>query len=196
MQWFYENGATPFVRAAQSSDVALMQVLLDYGADPFFATENGDTALTASAGIGWVEGVTYERSPDENVKAVRMLLDLGLDPNARNREGRTALMGAALKGRSEVVLMLVDRGARLDTRDGGSRDTDNSVSQLAGHTWQAVDYADGLVRTGVQSAIARPETAALLRKLMTDRGLPVPPANRVIESICVVELCQERTVKR
>jgi ankyrin repeat protein len=196
MQWFYENGATPFVRAAQSSDVALMQLLLDYGADPFIATENGDTALTASAGIGWVEGVTYERSPDENVKAARMLLDLGLDPNARNREGRTALMGAALKGRSQVVQMLVDRGARLDTRDGGSRDTDNSVSQLAGHTWQAVDYADGLVRTGVQSAIARPETAALLRKLMTDRGLPVPPANRVIESICVVELCQERTVKR
>jgi uncharacterized protein len=196
MQWFYENGATPFVRAAQSSDVALMQLLLDYGADPFIATENGDTALTASAGIGWVEGVTYERSPEENVKAMRMLLDLGLDPNARNREGRTALMGAALKGRSPVVQMLVDRGARLDTRDGGSRDTDNSVSQLAGHTWQAVDYADGLVRTGVQSAIARPETAALLRKLMTDRGLPVPPANRVIESICVVELCQERTVKK
>jgi len=196
MQWFYENGATSFVRAAQSSDVELMQLLLDYGADPFIATENGDTALTASAGIGWVEGVTYERSPEDNAKAVRMLLDLGLDPNARNREGRTALMGAALKGRSEVVQMLVDRGARVDTRDGGSRDTDNSVSQLAGHTWQAVDYADGLVRTGVQSAVARPETAALLRKLMTDRGLPVPPANRVIESICVVELCQERAVKR
>src|SRR5256886_7618376 len=61
MQWFYEDGCTPFVRAAQSSDVALMQLLLDWGADPFIATENGDTALTASAGIGWVEGVTYER---------------------------------------------------------------------------------------------------------------------------------------
>jgi hypothetical protein len=67
------------------------------------------------------------------------------------------------------------------------------VSVLAGHTWQALDYADGLVRVGVQSAIARPETAALIRKLMTERGLPVPPANRVIESICVVEICQERT---
>jgi ankyrin repeat protein len=125
-----------------------------------------------------------------------MLLDLGLDPNARNREGRTPLMGAALKGRTEVVRLLVDRGARLDTRDGGSRDTDNSVSQLAGHTWQAVDYADGLVRTGVQSAVARPETAALIRKLMADRGMDVPPANRVIESICVVSLCQERTPKK
>jgi ankyrin repeat protein len=193
MQWFYENGATPFVRAAQSSDSELMQLLLKHGANPLIPTENGDTALTAAAGIGWVEGVTYERSSSENVETVRLLLDLGLDPNGANHEGRTPLMGAALKGRSEVVQLLVDRGARLDQRDGGSRDTDNSVSVLAGHTWQALDYADGLVRVGVQSAIARPETAALIRKLMTERGLPVPPANRVIESICVVEICQERT---
>jgi uncharacterized protein len=195
MQWFYENGATPFVRAAQSSDVELMQLLLDYGADPFIATENGDTALTAAAGIGWVEGVTYERSPKHNVDAVGMLLDLGVDPNAGNKEGRTALMGAALKGRNEVVQMLVDRGAKLDARDGGSRDTDNSVSAIAGHRWQAIDYADGLVRVGVQSAITRPETAALIRKMMTDRGLEVPPANRVMESICVVSICQERVWK-
>jgi ankyrin repeat protein len=196
MQWFYEAGATPFVRASQSSDTALMQLLLDYGADPFMATDNGDTALTAAAGIGWVEGVTYERSPKENVEAVRLLLDLGLDPNGANREGRTPLMGAALKGRNEAVQLLVDRGAKLDQRDGGSRDTDNNVSVLAGHTWQAIDYADGLVRVGVQSAVNRADTAALLRKLMTDRGLPVPPPNRVIESICVVELCQERGGKK
>jgi len=44
----------------------------------------------------------------------------------------------------------------------------------------------------VQSAVNRPETAALIRKLMTDRGLKVPPPNRVVDSICVVELCQER----
>lgn len=195
MQWFYENGATPFVRASQSSDTVLMRMLLDYGADAFQETENGDSALTASAGIGWVEGVTYERAPEDNVQAVRLLLDLGLDPNHANKEGRTALMGAALKGRSEVVQLLVDRGAKLETRDGGSRDTDNSVSILSGHTWQAIDYADGLVRVGVQSAIARPETATLIRRLMTDRGLPIPPPDRVIESICVVSICQERVQK-
>jgi hypothetical protein len=47
---------------------------------------------------------------------------------------RTPLMGAALKGRNEVVQLLVDRGARLETRDRGSRDTDTVVSALAGHT--------------------------------------------------------------
>jgi ankyrin repeat protein len=196
MQWFYEAGCTPFVRAAQSSDTELMQLLLDYGADPFLATDNGDTALTAAAGIGWVEGVTYERAVKENADAIRMLLDLGLDANGGNKEGRTPLMGAALKGRNQVIQMLVANDARLDQRDGGSRDTDSNVSAVSGHTWQAVDYADGLVRVGVQSAVARTETAALLRSLMTARGLPVPPPNRVMESICVVELCQERAGKK
>src|SRR6185436_5553393 len=198
-------------RASQSGDTALMRLLLAHGADPKITTDFGDTALTAAAGIGWVEGVTYEHSVSENVEAVRLLLELGLDPNAANQDGRTPLMGAALKGRNQVIQLLVDHGARLDQRDRGSRDTDKTGSQLAGHTWQPLDYADGLVRTGVQSAVNRPETAALIRKMMFDRGFPaceavdpkqpaalrpktcVPPPNRVVESICVVELCKERT---
>ncbi|MEP7309415.1 MAG: ankyrin repeat domain-containing protein [Acidobacteriota bacterium] len=192
MQWFLEDGATPFVRASQSSDVALMKLLLAYGADPKIATAHNDTALTTAAGIGWVEGVTYEHSAKENVEAVKLLLDLGLDPNAANKDGRTPLMGAAMKGRNEVVQMLVDKGAKLDARDNGSRDTDTTVSVNAGHTWEALDYADGLVRVGVQSAVNRPETASLIRKLMTERGMPVPPANRTVDSVCIVAICKER----
>jgi ankyrin repeat protein len=192
MQWFFESGATPFVRASQSSDIVLMKRLMAYGADPMIPTDYGDTALTAAAGIGWVDGVTYEHSVKENIEAVKLLLDLGLDPNAANADGRTPLMGAAMKGRNDVIQLLVERGARLDTRDKGSRDTDKTGSQLAGHTWEALDYADGLVRVGVQSAVNHPETASLIRKLMTERGLPVPPPNRVVESICIVELCKER----
>jgi len=190
MQWFFEDGATAFARAAESSDTALMSLLLKYGADPAISTANGDSALTLAGGIGWVEGVTYERSPEENVQAVRMLLDLGLDANGANNEGRTPLMGAALKGRDDVVRLLVNRGARLDARDHGSRDTDKVGSAAAGHTWQAIDYADGLVRPGVQGVIAHPETAALIRTLMIERGLPVPPVDRTILSVCVVALCQ------
>jgi ankyrin repeat protein len=189
MQWFYEDGATPFIRAAQSSDVELMRLLLEYGADPKARTAHGDTALTASGGIGWVDGVTYQRSRQDNVEAMRMLLDLGLDPNHGNNEGRTALMGAAAKGGSEVVQLLVDRGAKLDARDRGSRDTHIPGAVIAGVTWEALDYAEGLVRVGVQSAVARPETAALIRKLMRERGLEVPPENRTIQSICITEIC-------
>jgi ankyrin repeat protein len=190
MQWFFEDGATAFIRASQSSDVALMKVLIENGADPKAVTANGDSALTAAAGIGWVDGVTYERSAAENLEAVRLLLDLGVDPNHANNEGRTPLMGAALKGRPDVVRLLVDRSAKLETRDRGSRDTHIPGATIAGVTFQAVDYAEGLVRVGVQSAVERPETAALIRKLMQERGLPVPAPGRTLNSICVVPLCQ------
>ena len=190
MQWFFEDGATPFIRAAQSSDTVLMQLLLKHGADPKATTANGDNALTASGGIGWVEGVTYERSAKENFEAMKMLLDLGLDPNHANNEGRTALMGAAMKGHADVVQMLVDRGANLATSDKGNRDTDKVSSAAAGKTWQAIDYAEGLVRVGVQSAVTRPEAAALIRKLMAERNIPAPPVERTILSVCVVQICQ------
>ena len=146
------------------------------------------TALQAAAGIGWVEGLTYEWSPAANVEAVKLLLDLGLDPNAQGDTGRTALHGAAHKGRERVVQLLVDHGARLDTRDFGN--TDNRGGRLQTHTWQAVDYADGLVRVGVQSAIAHPETGLLIRKLMTERGMAAPPMGRTLESICITEACE------
>jgi hypothetical protein len=194
MQWFLEAGATPFVRAAQSSDLELLKLLLAHGADPMIKTDHEDTALLAAAGVGWVDGVTYEHSPKANAETVKLLLTLGLDPNAANGDGRTPLMVAAAKGQTEVIQMLVDHGAKLDTRDKGSRDTETLVSVIAGHTWAALDYADGLVRFGVQSAINRPEAAALIRKLMTERGLPVPPANRTVDSICIVEICKERAV--
>jgi ankyrin repeat protein len=192
MQWFYEAGATPFVRAAQSSDTTLMKLLLKHGADPKAVTKNGDSALHAAGGIGWVEGVTYEWSKEENVEAIRMLLDLGLNPNDQDKEGRTPLMGAAMKGRVDAIRLLVDRGADLNIRDKGSRDTNNADSQMAGHVWRAVDYADGLVRVGVQSANAYPEAGAYIRRLMADRGLEYPPMNRTLDSICIVEICKER----
>jgi uncharacterized protein len=187
-QWLREEGATPFVRAAQSSDLALMRLLLEYGADPKIATDHNVTALHVAAGIGWVEGVTYEWSEQANRETIQLLLDLGLDPNARDTEdGRYPLMGAAHKGRNYAVEMLVEAGARLDARDIGSRDT---LHTLAGVTWQAIDYADGLVRVGVQSAETQPETAQLLRRLMTERGLEVPPEGRTLDSICIVDICR------
>jgi ankyrin repeat protein len=189
-QWFQEPGATPFVRASQSSDLELMRLLLEHGADPKIPTTFGDTALSAAAGIGWIEGVTYEWSQKDNLTAIKLLLDLGLNPNNANRDGRTPLMGAALKGRNQVIQMLVGAGARLETRDYGSRDTDKAGSVLAGHTWQAIDYADGLVRVGVQSAPVHPETASLIRQLMVERGFPVPDPNRTLDSICIVVLCK------
>jgi ankyrin repeat protein len=186
-QWLHEEGATPLLRAAQSGDLTLVKLLLAKGADPLLATDDGTTPLMVAAGIGWVEGVTYEWSPAQTLDTAQLLLTLGVPVNAQNLDGQTALMGAAHKGRIDVVQLLVDSGADLALHDIGSRDT---LHTLAGITWQAIDYADGLVRVGVQSAIPHPETSALLRRLMTERGLAVPPEGRTLDSICVVEICK------
>jgi ankyrin repeat protein len=186
-QWLDENGATAFLRASQSGDVELMKLLLSKGADPKINTLLNVSPLHVAAGIGWVEGITYEWSPKATFDAVKMLIDLGLDVNLQADTGRTAMHGAAHKGRSDVVQLLFDHGARVDVRDYGN--TDNRGGKLAVHTWQPVDYADGLVRVGVQSAIGHPDTGALLRKLMTQAGFEAPPMGRTLESICITEAC-------
>jgi ankyrin repeat protein len=190
-QWVHEDGATAFWRAAQSSDLAVMKLLLEHGADPSIATNVGVTPLQVAAGIGWVEGITYEWSKAANVEAVKMLLALGNDPNAQAQTGRTALHGAGHKGATAVIQVLVDAGARLDLRDYGQSGND-AGGRLAFHRYLPVDYADGLIRIGTQSALVQPEAGTLLRKLMTERGMPTPPAGRTIESVCLAqELCDD-----
>jgi ankyrin repeat protein len=186
-QWLDENGATAFLRASQSGDLPLMKLLLAHGADPKINTALGVTPLHVAAGIGWVEGITYEWSQEQTLEAVKLLIDLGADVNAQADTGRVALHGAAHKGRPDVVQVLFDHGAKLDVRDYGN--TDNRGGKLAIHTWLPVDYADGLVRVGVQSAIPHPETGLLLRKLMTQVGLKAPEMGRTLESICITDAC-------
>jgi hypothetical protein len=164
-----------------------MKLLLARGADPKIATTLGVTALHVAAGIGWVEGITYEWSTKDTVEAVKMLLDLGLDPNSQADTGRVALHGAAHKGATEVVQVLADHGAKLNVHDYGN--TDNRGGKLAVHTWEPVDYADGLVRVGVQSAIAHSETGLLLRSCDRSRA-PAPPIGRTLESICITDACE------
>jgi uncharacterized protein len=187
-QWLDEEGATAFLRASQSGDLALMRLLLAYGADPHIYTELGVTPLAVAAGIGWVEGITSEWSAEQTLETVKLLLELGIDPDYQADTGRVALHGAAHKGATEVVRLLVAAGARMDIRDFGNTDNRGSP-ELAARTWLPIDYADGLVRVGVQSAIPHPETAEVIRQLMEEAGLEPPPAGRTLESICIVEVC-------
>ena len=129
--------------------------------------------LAVAAGIGWVEGVTFEWSPEENLEAIKMCLDLGISPNVADDEGHTAMHGAAHKGRTAVIQLLVDHNGDLMAKDFGSRDTNSGG--MAGQKWIPLDWARGLVRIGVQSAIPHPDAEKLIVKLMTEKGLKVPP---------------------
>ncbi len=188
-QWLNEEGATAFLRAAQSGDLALLKLLVARGADPKINTKLGVTPLAVAAGIGWVEGVTKERSTQETVDSIKYLLSLGINPNFQADTGRVALHGAAHKGATEVVKVLVAAGAKMDVRDFGNTDNRGSP-ELSAHTWLPIDYADGLVRVGVQSAIPHPDTSKVLRDLMLKAGVKAPPEGRTLESLCIVEVCR------
>jgi len=58
---------------------------------------------------------------------------------------------------------------------------------MRGRTCIPIQYAEGLVRVGVQSAIAHPDTYAFMKKLMTDRGMEIPPP--IKSSICLTKKC-------
>ena len=119
--WADGSGSTPYWRAAQSTDIESMQILVEGGADPNLATYKGITPLMVAAGIGWVGNFT-QNAPDSFMSAIRYCLELGADVNALDSKGFSALHGAAGRGDTEMVQYLVDVGAGVDVinEDGNS----------------------------------------------------------------------------
>lgn len=186
-------GATPFYLAAKNGDVELMRLLVKYGADPLLPTVQNVTPLMAAAGLGTWAGETpgpLNGTPEvERLEAVKLALSLGNDINAaadfgnfpivgdpiklftsypENLEklpkealgdmrwsGSTALHGAATTNQQSIIRYLVENGAKLDAR--------NKLG------WTPLMVAEG----GQFGATVKefPEAAALLRKLMLDRGM-------------------------
>ena len=175
-QWLKEAGATPFFRAAVSGDLTVMKLLMAKGADPLLATSDRTTPLMGAAGIGWSDGFSHEYSEKETIEAIQLLLDKGSDVNAVNDQGMTALHGAAHKAANQAIVLLVDRGARLDVRDKGKVGAfGNSNGGLT-----PLEWAQG-VPIGASSGIYKADTVALITRLMTERGIPLPQAtNRTV----------------
>jgi ankyrin repeat protein len=161
-------GATPFVMAAKSADVPLMRVLLEGGADPNIKTLDGTSALMAAAGVGVYGPGESPGTHEEALEAVRLAYEAGRggnDVNDVNKDGETALHGAVYRGGAvPVIQFLADKGAKLDVAN--KKD------------WTPLLAAEGVVYAS--SGIRRyPEAAALIRKLMRERGLTVPEFQRV-----------------
>jgi ankyrin repeat protein len=105
------EGATPFLFAADRSDIPLMRLLLELGADPLLPNFNNTTPLLAAAGVGTAEPLEEAGEEPEALEAVNMLLDLGADINTVDNNGDTAMHGAAYNIYPLVVKLLGERGA-------------------------------------------------------------------------------------
>ena len=158
-------GATPFVMAAKSADVPLMRLLLELGADPAITTSDGTSAIMAAAGVGVYGPGESPGTHEEALEAVKVAYEAGGGGvNDANRDGETALLGAVYRGGAvPVIEFLAAKGARLDVANKKQ--------------WTPLLAAEGVVYAS--SGIRRyPEAAALIRKLMRERGLPIPAIER------------------
>jgi len=154
-------GSTAFLMAAKNDDVPMMRVLLEVGADPSLTTNRGTTALMVAAGVGiWAPGEN-PGTHEEALAAMKLALEAGGgDINDVDMDGETTLHGAVYRGGNMAAIQfLIDKGAKLDVRNAKG--------------WIPLTVADGVEYT--PAVLKRyPEAAALLRKTMRERGLPVP----------------------
>ena len=151
-----EAGTTPFLLATRSLDLPYMRTLLELGADPKLAADDGTTAVMVAAGVGQGQGSAGAApgSVEEAIAALTLTLEVGggtvNDVNSRNE---TPLHGVMYRGGSLALIdFLVDRGSSLE-----------GVVNSRG--WTPLRIADGVGLDGV-AFIRYPEAAAHLRELM------------------------------
>ena len=147
-------GATPLLMAARLADAPYMRVLVELGADPTIANEEGTTVLMVASGVGIHSPGEDPGSEAEALACVEIALELGGDPNAVDETGETALHGAAYRGANSIVNVLVEHGANTF-----------EVENAAG--WTPLRIAQGIFRTATFKEA--PHTAALLSELMAAR---------------------------
>lgn len=150
------EGSTPLMRAAKTTDIAAMRLLLAHGADAKLLQTNGTNALMIAAARGEAGGYGRLKGGTEQgaVEAIRLLLDAGLDINAASNDGRTALHGTASRADdvNDLIRFLIDRGANPNLKN------------KAGQT--PLDVSRGGARVGLRVA-RNAKTVALLTQLTT-----------------------------
>lgn len=157
------SGATPFWRAAEANDVSTMRLLVAAGADPQTPTLDGVSPLQVAAGFGHSHQAAHI-VPDARMATIEYLVDiLDADVNFRDGKGYTPLHGAALVGRNDIIMFLVERGADVKVRsnmvNGRADDTDVDVADGTGDT--IADYANG----PSMNSTVYPDTVSLLIRL-------------------------------
>lgn len=133
------SGATPMLLASINGNAAMIEELIQAGADPNAAlTKTGDTALMMTARTG-------------KTGAVTALLDHGAQVNAKESWGdTTALMWAVSEHHPAVVKLLIDHGADVNAKSkfvpSASGRGFEGTTPVAARTGQpAEEFASGLL---------------------------------------------------
>ena len=171
---FNKLGATPFLMASGTADIAYMKLLVELGANPLLANADGCTPLMVACGIGVGSDAANEVAGEEPevLDAAQMLLKLGVDVNAIDANGETAMHAAALKNLPNVVQFLADNGAKIEIWNKKNK-----------YGWTPLMIAEGH-RPGNFKPSA--ETIAALQKVMLAAGI-TPPAPALPASAAIPE---------
>ncbi len=112
------EGATALMRAAKTSDLEAMQVLIEAGADTSLGMTNGTNPVLLLAGTRVGPG---PGAADKEVAALRLLAKYGANLNAANARGERPLHAAARQGSNAIVRALVELGADLNATDSSGK---------------------------------------------------------------------------
>jgi uncharacterized protein len=161
---FSRKGATPFLMASATSDLAYMKLLLELGADASIPNADNCTPLLVACGIHVGADAANEVAGEEPevLEAGQLLLKLGADVNAVDANGETAMHAAALKNLPKVVRFLADHGAKVEIWNRKNK-----------YGWTPLAIAEGYRPGNFKPSF---ETIAAIQEVMRAAGV-VPPVN-------------------
>jgi ankyrin repeat protein len=165
---FTTTGSTPFELAARNSDVPLMQLLIERGANRQLANADDCTPILAACGVGAVgPGDETAGTEEEAIGAVRLLLKLGANVNDVDKNGETVMHGAAYQSRDKMIQVLADAGADIKIW--------NRKNKFG---WTPLMIAQGNQPENFRLA---PETIAVLERVMRGNGVDPPTDAQVVQ---------------
>ena len=107
-----DDKETPLFRAVWYGDLEMVQVLLDYKADPNARELNNLTPIHCLP-LGSQSLGVHHHSPQMLANVARLLLKHGADVNAQSTRGWTPLHEAAKWGQVEITRVFLDHGANV-----------------------------------------------------------------------------------
>ncbi|EFA82284.1 ankyrin repeat-containing protein [Heterostelium album PN500] len=99
------RGATPLHYASRSDRIECVSLLLDHGADVNQVDSTNSTPLHSA--------IVYK----SDKTALALINNYGADINAQNNDGSTPLHLAAQRGYREIIVALLEKGAKVEVRD-------------------------------------------------------------------------------